>query len=240
MGYDPPPDWPLGPDCLENYRGYLDADPDYCLENPCTYLCEVDYGDSFCMAPHDPKYTYGVYSFVGCVCTPIPYGGLWMFYVVCTYCWVCDSDVCYDPGIPAASMIVNEQGWMPTTSMKWEPYDAADPGEKMIVLADWRDASNILVKYTPEALVFAYCKVTGTLVPDATAFYFIDGETNSKPAYSSPLRAFRIQWDGIDSWILAEQWAGPENPHWKLTNASVVGNYDPQCGATGIAAVSPP
>lgn len=107
-----------------------------------------------------------------------------------------------------------------------------------MVLAHIIDHTNIIVQYNPDLNFIVAYQVTGTLTPNAAYDYTSDGERNDKPAYSSPLREFIIWWDGIDSWIINEQWAGSDNPHWKRTNPSIIGDYNPYAGASGIATVA--
>jgi hypothetical protein len=124
-----------------------------------------------------------------------------------------------------------------TNTGKYEPDHTPEAESRCMVLAHYSGRSNIIVQYNPDLnFVIAY-HVTGTLTPDAVDNYIEDGENNEKPSYSNPLKEFIILWDGIDSWIINEQWAGPDNPGWKRTDPSIEGDYTPYAGATGIATV---
>jgi len=121
---------------------------------------------------------------------------------------------------------------------KYEPDCHENPASRCVVLAHYSGGTNVIVQYDPDLnFVIAY-HVTGALTPDAADNYTEDGETNEEPAYSNTLREFVIWWDGIDSWIINEQWAGPDNPYWKRTDPTITGDYDPFAGAAGIATVT--
>lgn len=122
-------------------------------------------------------------------------------------------------------------------SGKFEPDHTPAAESRCMVLAHYANKTNIIVQYNPDLNFVTAYHVTGTLTPDAADNYTCDGQINEEPAYSSPLREFIIYWDGIDSWILCEQWAGPENPGWKRTDPAIAGDYAPYGGATGTAAV---
>lgn len=119
----------------------------------------------------------------------------------------------------------------------YEPDHFPTAESRCMVLAHIIDHTNIIVQYNTGLNISIPYHVTGTLTPDAADNYTGDGEQNEEPAYSSPLREFIIYWDGIDSWIIAEQWSGPDNPHWKRTNPAMAGDYAPCAGATGTATV---
>ena len=217
---------------------YYSISPDWCGESGCNWLCDILKPGGEAPNPPPANWGPGHWETVTCFCDNFfDPGYQWTFWH-CVWCWVEDDFTASPSSLHDIGVIATTDRFAPSASMKWEPFDCLDPTEKILRIADWADASNILFQYNPDSLITPYCYVSGVLVPDAVAWYFPDGETNGKPAYSGPLRAFRIQWDGVDSWILAEQWAGPDNPRWKRTNPSVIGDYTPQSGASGIATAS--
>ena len=52
-----------------------------------------------------------------------------------------------------SSIIAERYGFLPSDTRKWEPFDCADPDEKITRIADWKDASNFLVKFRPTELI---------------------------------------------------------------------------------------
>ena len=120
---------------------------------------------------------------------------------------------------------------------KYEPDHFGTAETRCIVLAHWKDHTNIIIQYNPELNFRIPFHVANGLNPDASGNYIAESGFNDRPTSVGPERKFFIWWDGVDSWIINEQVGHTDNPYWKRTDPIIIGEYDPQDGAVGVATV---
>ena len=263
MGQIIPPD-PPGPPTPPEECGYwpvydatygFHAEFDVCEAWGCDTLCGDWIGGIVIL--HDSNCEscpYAFYSYVSCSCKWYPYPVDWVNFDCHFVFFGCSDDPGTQPSPPDPSsaeafVLGIAFGFLPAVKChatgghqvvdgKFEPDHFPTAAIRDMVLAHWYDHTNVIVQYDPDLNIVAQYHVSGTLAPGSAADYYLGGEFNDLPSYASSGRTFVIWWDGIDSWIINEQWSGPENPHWKRTDPSIVGDYAPQCGATGTATVA--
>lgn len=80
--------------------------------------------------------------------------------------------------------------------------------------------------------------MTGTLSPDATGEYEYDGMYAGEGSYKLTTGNRWLWWDaGITDWVNTDEVGNKDRPFW-ARDATIVGDYDPFGGATGVATVA--
>lgn len=79
---------------------------------------------------------------------------------------------------------------------------------------------------------------SGTLSPDSTGDYDINGGFNGKASYKRRIAGYHMWWDNVDSWYISVLLGTPGTAYWKRTNASPVGSFTHGGTATGDATVA--
>jgi hypothetical protein len=153
MGHPHPEPPPLVPICFELDFVGSDYEPGECENSPCASVCSTNFGIWFYWIPQSPRHIYGVYFLTNCWCEEFFEGEFYVYTYHCLYCWVGDCDWHDGPDVREAGILSNQQAWLPSDTMLWEPDRHPTAETRTMVLADWKDASNILIKYKPAELV---------------------------------------------------------------------------------------
>jgi len=81
--------------------------------------------------------------------------------------------------------------------------------------------------------------VTGTITPDATGDYFVDGVYNGFPCYRNATSTFWIWYlPGTPAWVICAIKGNIFIPGWVGAEDQIETSYEPGNGAIGIATVS--
>jgi hypothetical protein len=125
-----------------------------------------------------------------------------------------------------------------TYTGKYEPDHFSTAELRTMLLAGYADKTNILIRYNPLFnLPYPYY-ITGTLSPNAVAYYACFNGYANRPTYADFYQQFFIWWNGIDSWIINSQIGDEAGSGWKRTDTAIEGEYAPYDSATGTATVT--
>jgi hypothetical protein len=80
-------------------------------------------------------------------------------------------------------------------------------------------------------------RITGTITPDVTGDYYLNGLHLGSPCYRKlDNSAFVFSFDLGFSWVIADSMTDMTFS-WQRVDSNVAGDYDPLAGASGIANV---
>jgi hypothetical protein len=87
-------------------------------------------------------------------------------------------------------------------------------------------------------VIQARYRLTGTLSPDQTGQYDIEGQHEGKPYYKNVVTGWFLWWNPLGAWMITEHLDEAGDSYWGRGFETIEGEYLPQGSATGIGTLS--